>query len=187
MKRRVIFTIIFLVSCLCSAFSLEFSYLVNYATNIPPEIYFTNNIDEASENDKLKEYFIEPGDSTKRGFYMHVIAKGSDVADIKVYFSQFVPERGTADDSLAIPFEISFNNAQNYFEPTITPNISTSGWTEANETAYTVTFSLINGVQVSELIRHYIYRIEYKLTKDVSDFPAQTYTSTIKVVTDSSK
>lgn len=186
MKRRVIFTIILLVTCLCSAFSLEFSYLVNYATNIPPEIYFTNNIDEASENDKLKEYFIEPGDSTKRGFYMHVIAKGSDVADITVYFSQFVPERGTADNSLAIPFEISFNNAQNYFKPEITPNIS-DAWTEDNSTAYTVTFTLLPGVQTSELIRHYIYRIEYKLTKDVSDFPAQTYTSTIKVVTDSSK
>lgn len=182
MKRRVIFTIILLVSCLCSAFSLDFSYLINFAKDKYYDVYFTNNADEYSEKDKLTSYDMAPGNSAERGFYMHVLTNG-DITQgkITVRFSQFEPEITKNVASLAIPYTISFENVQNYFVPKIQQDIVEWG-VDNDVTAYTVYFGVNETGTTTSLRQHYIYRIEYDFGNfDFSNFPAQSYISYVTV------
>lgn len=185
MKRRVIFTIILLVTCLCSAFSLDFSYLINFAKDKYYDVYFTNNADEYSEKDKLTTYEMAPGDSANRGFYMHVLTNG-DIASgkITVKFSQFEPEITKGVSSLSIPYDISFKNVRNYFVPVITPDKKDGvKWgVDNDDIAYTVSFGMNETGTTTSLQQHYIYRIEYDFGDlDFSNFPAQSYISYITV------
>lgn len=182
MKRRVIFTIILLVTCLCSAFSLDFSYLINFAKDKYYDVYFTNNADEYSEKDKLTTYEMAPGDSSERGFYMHVLTNG-DITQgkITIKFSQFEPEITKNVTSLAIPYTISFENVQNYFVPLIIKDNSEWG-VDDDVTAYIVSFGMNESSSSTSLQNHYIYRIEYDFGDfDFSNFPAQSYISYVTV------
>lgn len=179
MKRRVIFTIILLVTCLSIVFSqtqidtLNFSYLVKYSSGTYCDVYFTDN--GQSDSAPLDEFEVI-ADKENSPLFMHVITNGK--YDVDLSFFEFTSDKNTHD---TVPYEVAVSDISGIsYMPT---NENNNSWSTEGELAYTLNLK-VDGVTSStstEIREDKVYNIKFGIDENVLNYTPQTFTSNIRV------